>query len=57
MCLEAPYLIILGCLTPKHFAHQGESAATQWVKYLLCFNHIIYALFLKALSQMGNSIV
>ena len=39
--MEAPYLIILGCLTPKNFAHQGESAATQRVKYLLCFNHII----------------
>jgi hypothetical protein len=30
---DAPYFIILLCLTPDGFTHQGESAATQWVKY------------------------
>jgi hypothetical protein len=30
---DAPYFIILLCLTPDNFTHQGESAATQWVNY------------------------
>jgi hypothetical protein len=29
---DEPYFIILLCLTPDDFTHQGESAATQWVK-------------------------
>jgi hypothetical protein len=28
---NAPYFIILLCLTPDDFTHQGESSATQWV--------------------------
>ena len=32
MRLNAPYFIILLCLTPDNFTRQGESAATQWVK-------------------------
>jgi hypothetical protein len=28
---DAPYFIILLCLTPDNFTRQGESAATQWV--------------------------
>jgi hypothetical protein len=28
---DVPYFIILLCLTPDNFAHQGERAATQWV--------------------------
>ena len=28
---DAPYFIILLCLTPDDFTCQGESAATQWV--------------------------
>ena len=28
---DAPYFIILLCLTPDDFTHQRESAATQWV--------------------------
>ena len=28
-------LVILLCLTPDNFAHQGESAATQWVNLIL----------------------
>jgi hypothetical protein len=30
---NAPYFIILSCLTPDKFTRQGESAATQWVKH------------------------
>jgi hypothetical protein len=30
---DVPYFIILLCLTPDNFTHQGESAATQWVKH------------------------
>jgi hypothetical protein len=29
---DAPYIIILLCLTPDDFTHQEESSATQWVK-------------------------
>jgi hypothetical protein len=29
---DAPYFVILLCLTPDNFTRQGESAATQWVK-------------------------
>ncbi len=32
---NAPYFIILLCLMPDDFTHQGESAATQWVVILL----------------------
>ena len=28
---DAPYFIILLCLMPDDFTHQGESVATQWV--------------------------
>ena len=28
---DAPYFIILLCLTPDDFSRQGESVATQWV--------------------------
>ena len=28
---DAPYFIILLCLTPDDFTHRGKSAATQWV--------------------------
>ena len=28
---EAPYFIILLCLTPHNFTRPGESAANQWV--------------------------
>jgi hypothetical protein len=31
---NAPYFIILFCLTPDDFTRQGESAATQWVNEL-----------------------
>jgi hypothetical protein len=31
----APYFVILLCLMPDNFTHQGESAATQWVNLLL----------------------
>jgi hypothetical protein len=30
MCPDAPYFIILLCLTSDDFTRQGESAATQW---------------------------
>jgi hypothetical protein len=30
---NAPYFIILLCLTPDYFTHQGESAAIQWVNF------------------------
>jgi hypothetical protein len=30
---DVPYYIILLCLMPDDFTHQGESAATQWVKH------------------------
>jgi hypothetical protein len=29
---DAPYFIILLCLTPEYFARQGENAVIQWVK-------------------------
>jgi BarA-like signal transduction histidine kinase len=34
MLPDAPYFIILLCLTPDHFTRQVESAATQWVNWL-----------------------
>jgi hypothetical protein len=33
---NAPYFVILLCLTPDDFTHQGESAATQWVNQTIC---------------------
>ena len=36
LCDNAPYFIILLCLTPDDFTCQGESAATQWVKQTIC---------------------
>ena len=33
MCPVARYYIILICITPDDFTCQGESAATQWVKW------------------------
>jgi hypothetical protein len=30
---NAPYFIILLCLTADNFTRQGESAATQWLNY------------------------
>ena len=33
---NAPYFIILLCLMPDGFTHQGESAATQWVNQSIC---------------------
>ena len=36
MRLDAPYFIILLCLMPDDFTHQGESAATQWVPQTIC---------------------
>ena len=38
---NAPYFIILLCLTPDNFTRQWESAATQWVNTMvtrLCGN-------------------
>jgi hypothetical protein len=32
MRTNAPYFIILLCLTPDDFTHQGESLALEWVK-------------------------
>jgi hypothetical protein len=40
MCSDAPYFIILLCLTPDDFTRQGERAATQWVKIEL-LNYVI----------------
>jgi hypothetical protein len=34
---DAPYFIILRCLTPGDFTRQGESAATQWVKGFVAY--------------------
>ena len=31
MCPDAPYFIILLCLTPDDFTRQGKSDATQWI--------------------------
>ena len=31
MCPDAPYFIILLCLTADDFTREGKSAATQWV--------------------------
>jgi hypothetical protein len=31
---DAPYFIILLCLTADNFTHQGESAGAQWVNYI-----------------------
>ena len=36
---DAPYFIILLCLTPDDFTHQGKSAATQWVNQTICQMH------------------
>jgi hypothetical protein len=36
MRTDAPYFIILLCLTPDDFTRQGESAATQWVNQTIC---------------------
>ena len=33
---DVPYFIILLCLTPDDFPHQGESAATQRVNHTIC---------------------
>ena len=33
---DAAYFIILLCLTPDDFTHQGKSAATQWVNQTIC---------------------
>ena len=33
---DAPYFIILLCLTPDDFTRQGKSAATQWVNQIIC---------------------
>jgi hypothetical protein len=35
---DVTYFIILLCLTPDNFTHQGESAGTQWVKPC----HVLY---------------
>jgi hypothetical protein len=32
---NAPYFIILLCLTPGGFTRQRESAATQWINIIL----------------------
>ena len=33
---DALFFIILLCLMPADFTHQGESAATQWVNQTIC---------------------
>ena len=33
---DAPYFIVLLCLTQDDFTHQGKSAATQWVNQTIC---------------------
>ena len=37
--LDVAYFIILFCLMPDNCIHQGESAATQWVKIILMREH------------------
>ena len=36
MHTDTPYFIILLCLTPDDFTHQGKSAATQWFNQTIC---------------------
>ena len=59
MCLEAPYLIILGCLTPhqKILLTRERVLLLNGLSTYFVLIILFYALFLKALSQMGNSIV
>jgi hypothetical protein len=45
----APYFIILLCLTPDNFTHQGESAATHWVNTWICD---LYAQQLDSVTQL-----
>jgi hypothetical protein len=36
MCPDAPYFIILLCLTLDDFTRQGESTGVQWVNQTIC---------------------
>jgi hypothetical protein len=46
---DAPYFIILLCLMPDDFTHQGESAATQWVNItILCVQTFIVTKIMKS---------
>jgi hypothetical protein len=47
MCPDVPYFIILLCLTPDDFTHQGESAASQWVNQTMPMHPV------NLLSGMG----
>jgi hypothetical protein len=35
MCPDEAYFVILLCLIPDDFTHLGESAATQWVNWVI----------------------
>jgi hypothetical protein len=39
--MHALYFIILLCLIPNDFTHQGESVATQWVKMAIFSSKIL----------------
>ena len=43
--MHVPYFIILLCLMPDDFTPQGESAATQWVKFENCAHSLSFLFF------------
>jgi hypothetical protein len=47
---DAPYFIILLCLTPDDFTRQGESATTQWVKKVFS-----WLLFLQTINTRWST--
>ena len=54
MLPDAPYFIILPCLTPDDFTRPGESTATQWVnRYGLMFCTIYLSLKVDVRGRCG----
>jgi hypothetical protein len=45
--VAAILLLVLLCLTPDNFTRQVESAATQWVMYILYIYHVVHTPLLK----------
>jgi hypothetical protein len=51
MCPDATYFVY--CLTPDDFTHQGESATTQWVNWIIYASYFVifvYCLMPDAIS-------
>ena len=59
LCTNVSYFIILHCLMPDDFTHQGESTGAQWVKggCLLISLFKLYALEDRVNGQTGIIII